>query len=188
MTQHLTHIHSADWTRFDLSFLPQTNLCIASLAQRLPVLDASLAEDRIRRALETIWPMDPRNEPTMLHGDYWPGNTLWRDGQLAAVIDWEDACLGDPLADLAISRLDIAWIFGLVAMKAFTLRYSAMRTIDLVQLPIWDLSAALRFIRMAGSNLAEWAAFYVSYDRYDITEQTFRSAFEEFVARASAEV
>ncbi len=31
---------------------------------------------------------------------------LWKDGQLVAVIDWEDAPLGDPLADVANSRLE----------------------------------------------------------------------------------
>jgi aminoglycoside phosphotransferase (APT) family kinase protein len=36
---------------------------------------------------------------SLLHGDYWPDNTLWRDGRLVCVIDWEDAALGDPLAD-----------------------------------------------------------------------------------------
>jgi aminoglycoside phosphotransferase (APT) family kinase protein len=47
-----------------------------------------------------------------LHGDYWPGNLLWNDGKLAAVLDWEDAERGDPLADIALARLDICWAFG----------------------------------------------------------------------------
>ena len=29
------------------------------------------------------------NRPVLLHGDFWPGNILWRDGRLVAVIDWE---------------------------------------------------------------------------------------------------
>jgi aminoglycoside phosphotransferase (APT) family kinase protein len=37
----------------------------------------------------------------VLHGDYWPGNVLWRDGRLVGVIGWEEAAFGDPLADLA---------------------------------------------------------------------------------------
>ena len=43
----------------------------------------------------------------LLHGDYWPGNVIWQDGRLVAVIDWEDACLGDPLADLATARVEL---------------------------------------------------------------------------------
>ena len=26
----------------------------------------------------------------LLHGDYWPGNVLWKNGALVGVIDWED--------------------------------------------------------------------------------------------------
>jgi aminoglycoside phosphotransferase (APT) family kinase protein len=32
---------------------------------------------------------------------------LWRDGRIVAVIDWEDAQVGDPLADLANTRLEL---------------------------------------------------------------------------------
>lgn len=45
---------------------------------------------------------------------------MWRDGQLAAVIDWEDAQLGDPLADVANARLEILWAFGIEAMLRFS--------------------------------------------------------------------
>jgi aminoglycoside phosphotransferase (APT) family kinase protein len=59
----------------------------------------------------------------LLHGDYWPGNVLWHDGKIVAVIDWEDARLGDPLIDLAMSRLDLVWICGIYAMHMFTEQY-----------------------------------------------------------------
>jgi aminoglycoside phosphotransferase (APT) family kinase protein len=35
-----------------------------------------------------------------LHGDLMPGNLLVRDGRLAAVIDCETVCIGDPAVDL----------------------------------------------------------------------------------------
>ncbi|MGY0231819.1 phosphotransferase family protein [Longispora urticae] len=38
--------------------------------------------------------------PVVLHGDFWHGNLVARDGRLAAVVDWEDARLGDRAADL----------------------------------------------------------------------------------------
>ena len=107
---------------------------------------------------EFAWPFSQINAPVLLHGDYWPGNILWRDEQLAAVIDWEDARLGDPLIDLAISRLDLLWIFGSEAMNSFTQDYLTGMAIDTRDLPYWDLCAALRLVRLAGANLAEWAA------------------------------
>ncbi|HRD46427.1 MAG TPA: aldehyde dehydrogenase family protein, partial [Caulobacter sp.] len=42
-------------------------------------------EDRIRAALESVWPLPPINPPALLHGDYWPGNVLWHDDRIAAV-------------------------------------------------------------------------------------------------------
>jgi aminoglycoside phosphotransferase (APT) family kinase protein len=41
---------------------------------------------------------------------------LWRDGRIVAVIDWEEAAFGDPMADLANSWLEIVWHFGTAAM------------------------------------------------------------------------
>lgn len=36
----------------------------------------------------------------IVHGDYRPGNFMHKDGQVAAIFDWELCTLGDPLADV----------------------------------------------------------------------------------------
>jgi aminoglycoside 2''-phosphotransferase len=43
-----------------------------------------------------------RYRPVLIHGDLWPSHILWspRSHRPVAVIDWEDARLGDPAADL----------------------------------------------------------------------------------------
>jgi aminoglycoside phosphotransferase (APT) family kinase protein len=119
---------------------------------------------------------------TLLHGDFWPGNVLWRDGKLVAVVDWEDAVLGNPLSDLAISRLDTLLIFGREAMQAFTESYQAASPLDFSSLPYWDMRAAERAV----PHLAEWAAGYPALGRPDITAQTMRDAHGWFVAQAQA--
>lgn len=83
-------------------------------------------------------------KPVMLHGDYWPGNILWQEGGLAAVIDWENAVIGEPLADLANSRLEVLWAFGLDALQAFTRSYQEVREIETACLSYWDLWAVLK--------------------------------------------
>jgi aminoglycoside phosphotransferase (APT) family kinase protein len=109
------------------------------------VLDESLSEGRIRAALGHAWPPPRRNKPVILHGDFWPGNTLWRDGELAAVIDWDHAGLGDPLVDLANGRLEIHMLHGAQAALAYTEHYRSLTpTLDDADLPYWDLFAALR--------------------------------------------
>ncbi|MDQ6418865.1 phosphotransferase [Paenibacillus sp. LHD-117] len=145
--------------RIDASSLPQGQLASQSdrvagkLADKPAKLDESLDECLIRHVLEAAWPLVEANHDAILHGDYWPGNTLWRDGAIAAVIDWEDAATGDPLSDVANARLEILWAYGEDASKAFTARYQElMSTLSYVNLPYWDLTAALR----PASRLSEW--------------------------------
>ena len=45
---------------------------------------------------------------SIVHGDYRIDNVLFDDGRLAAVLDWELATLGDPLADF--SYLAMQWV------------------------------------------------------------------------------
>ena len=57
--------------------------------------------------------------PTLLHGDFWPENIIWQGDKITAVLDWEDAAIGDPLSDVACTCLELRYIFGKPAMRAF---------------------------------------------------------------------
>jgi aminoglycoside phosphotransferase (APT) family kinase protein len=151
---HLSRIHQVDCSKLDVSFLPaQEQICAEILRNRSTNADELVDEARVREALEAVWPIPQRNPSVLLHGDFWPGNILWQDAQLVAIIDWEDARRGDPLADVANSRLEILWAFGIDAMHRFTHYYQSMTNIDFTNLPYWDLFAALR----SASQFAEWA-------------------------------
>ena len=50
---------------------------------------------------------------SLVHGDFWPANTLWLRGELTGVVDWVYACRGDAGFDVASCRLDLALLFGL---------------------------------------------------------------------------
>lgn len=174
LATHLSRIHAVDCSNLDLSFLPeQEKIYAGRLRERPAKVDEALSEGRIRDTLEAAWPLPQRNKPVLLHGDFWPGNILWKDGQLVAVIDWEDAQLGDPLADLANSRLEIVWAFGIEAMHSFTHDYASLTTIDFTDLPYWDLCAALRH----ASKSAEWAT-------YEMDEETMRQGYSLFITQA----
>jgi aminoglycoside phosphotransferase (APT) family kinase protein len=164
----LAAIHRIDRSSADVSFLPE----VVALPSARPSMD----DPRARDVLEAALPLSPRNPPMLLHGDFWPGNTLWRDDRLVAVIDWEDAAIGDPLADVANARLELLWALGIEAMDEFTRRYESSATaVDFSDLPYWDLWADLR---LAG-HMAEWGLD-------DVTEQRMRAAHEAFVAQALA--
>jgi aminoglycoside phosphotransferase (APT) family kinase protein len=178
LATQLSRIHTVDCSKLDVSFLPQQEkICTEKLKERPAKVDESLDEGHIRDALESVWPLPHRNKSVLLHGDFWPGNIIWKDGQLVAVIDWEDARLGDPLADVANSRLEILWAFGIDAMHSFTYHYQSMTPIDFTNLPYWDLCAALR----PDSKIAEWAADA-------ITEKTMREGHRLFITQAFAKL
>jgi len=91
----------------------------------------------------------------LLHGDFWPGNVLWRNGELAAVLDWEDAVLGDPLSDLACARVELARMTDDATAERFTRAYGRRCAIDENRLRWWDVfvsTAALQY--MDGWGLA----------------------------------
>ena len=174
LTTQLARIHALDCSKLDVSFLPkQAQRFSKKVSERPTNLDESLDEGRIRDVLEAVGPLSQQNTAVLLHGDFWPGNILWKDGRLIAVIDWEDAALGDPLADIANTRLEILWAFGIDAMHSFTQHYQSMTNIDFTNLPVWDLFAALR----PASKLSEWAAD-------DIAEKRMRERHRLFVTQA----
>ena len=166
----LAEIHRVDYG--EVSFLRERVDIGAEVPARRP--DEPSEWRRIRDVIDSALPLPRRNRSVLLHGDFWPGNTLWKDGRLVAVIDWEDAAIGDPLADVANARLELLWALGIDAMKAFTRRYASIATaVDFTDLPYWDLWADLR---LAGRT-SEWGLD-------EITEKAMRAGHEAFVAHA----
>jgi aminoglycoside phosphotransferase (APT) family kinase protein len=82
------------------------------------------------------------DRPCLLHADYWPGNVLWQGEKIAAVLDWEDACVGDPLVDVACMRAELYRLIDAASAVRFTDAYAARRQIDRSRLLWWDLFMA----------------------------------------------
>ena len=64
---------------------------------------SGLDDPRIHELHDWLSTSIPEQGPArVVHGDYGPHNSLFaRDGELTAVLDWEIATLGEPIADLA---------------------------------------------------------------------------------------
>ena len=185
LANQLAAIHQIENAQKHFAFLPTIRgSCIELTQQTGNGRNLIMQEEIIRQKLVAASPIKQINENVLLHGDFWPGNSLWQNGQLVAVIDWEDAYLGDPLRDLAISRLDIVWIFGIEAMHQFTQQYQAQMDLNYTNLPYWDLGAALRLIRIAGDNLENWVAFFPPFGRDDITVESLLGDYGYYVAQA----
>lgn len=168
----LAQIHRVGRAHVDLAFLADLG---KGFGERPAHLDDSLQEGPIRDRLENLWPLPQTNPSVLLHGDFWPGNLLWRKGRLAAVIDWEDAAVGDPLADVSNGRLELLWAFGAEAMTHFTEHYRGSTTLDWTNLAYWDLCAALRPV----GKLGAWGLAAA-------VEKTLREKHHWFVTQAFA--
>ena len=131
----LSAIHALE---LELPFLPR-------LEDRLLADMNAPGAGRIQAGLRAAYARLSMNAPTLLHGDFWLGNLLWQGETLAGIIDWEDAMLGDPLADLGKSRLEMLWTLGPMAMARYTAAYLALNPgLDAGALPFWDLWGASR--------------------------------------------
>ncbi len=182
MAAALTHVHWHGQAGNGLDFLPEiTGPARAHLDGLGDRLHAGSDEARWLAALDGRFPPPELNEPTLLHGDFWPGNVIWH-GFSSTIIDWEEAAWGDPLADLAISRLDLLWMLGPEAMEAFTAHYVKLNEVDITHLPEWDLSAALR----PYGALETWAAAWPDHGRPVITAATMAAGLTWFAAQALA--
>ena len=181
----LAAIHGVDPHAAGLAFLPSQADSMAAMLRELPAeAGASLSLRRVSDALRAAWPLPSRNRPALLHGDFWPGNVLWKHCEVAAVIDWEDAKIGDPLSDLANARLELLWAFGWDAMSGFTRMYMDSARVDDTGLLYWDLCAALAAASNFGGIAGGWAPAPVPGRAAD--ESELRERHRQFVDDAFA--
>jgi len=79
----------------------------------------------------------------LVHGDLWHGNTLWDDGRLTAVLDWDCAGVGPAGIDLGSLRCDAAWCHGVEAAGHVLRGWEAEAGRPASDVPYWDAVAAL---------------------------------------------
>lgn len=107
---------------------------------------------RLRKTIARLGPQPMAGEACLLHGDYWPANIVWNDERIAAVIDWEDAALGDPLSDVACAQLELRYVFGPWGAGRFAEAYAKHAPIDPVRLAWWQA-----YVAAAGTrSMSEW--------------------------------
>ena len=80
--------------------------------------------------------------PRLLHGDFWPGNLLFANNRIAAVLDWEDAAIGDPLSDVACTCLELRYIYGEAGMERFRKAYLRYENVETDRLALWLIYVA----------------------------------------------
>ena len=103
--RHLASLHTLDIAKYGLDFLP---FPMEGAAKREVLewedlfarrsLDADPVVTEAFLWLHANLPAEPRI--SLVHGEYRPGNFLFDDDKITAILDWEYAHLGDPHEDL----------------------------------------------------------------------------------------
>lgn len=96
--------------------------------------------------VRTKVPVLLRGELTLVHGDYHPGNLLWRDGRVVGIVDWEDLARSRALEDVGLGRVDALLTHGRRWTDRLRHGYEVAigGPVDDAELAVWDLVAAIR--------------------------------------------
>ncbi|MBI4304810.1 MAG: aminoglycoside phosphotransferase family protein, partial [Chloroflexi bacterium] len=132
-------------------------------------------------ALQRLRPQaPPATRKAILHGDFWPGNTLWLRGRLTGVVDWENPWIGNPAMDVSYCRQDLAILFDVEVADRFLSRYerTAGRRID--DCVFWDLIAVTRAL----PEIEHWLLGYHDLGRSDISPALMRERHRAFMDQA----
>jgi len=95
------------------------------------------------RAIEVLETPRRPTERSFIHRDYHPGNVLWRRDEVSGIVDWVNASVGSPWADVGHCRVNLADRFGQAASDRFLHLYRAASGRSDEYHPYWDIAAAI---------------------------------------------
>ena len=135
--------------------------------------------DTIYGAIRELRPHIRKVPPVLLHMDYWPGNVLWLDGCVSAVLDWDAAAYGDPALDVGYFRMNM-YLRGIKEAADPFLRYYEAASGPVRNLGFWELACAARPL----PDPAAWIPASRQMGDLSATDNRASSDYYEFVADA----
>ena len=143
----LAKIHSVPWNATAKDFLLACDPNLLWFLRSGVVPDYMKAHPDGTLAWEAVRDLLPHREPVpaaFIHTDYYPGNLLWDQGRITAVLDWEEASFGDPGADVAYCRMDMFLTGMHQAADEFLRIYETETGRPVANLGFWEFAAAAR--------------------------------------------
>ncbi len=177
LAEAVASIHSVPLTRADYEVIevarPGSNDDGRTVPDALArhELGEALWETILRRRSELV-----EEEDCFLHADFWPGNTLWSDGRLVAVVDWEQPAIGDPALDIAYAASDMRYVGLDQAAGHFVRSYRQRSGRSLPNLEYW---AAISLARPM-PDIGVWHPSFVAFG-HDVTLDQLRHRHAELI-------
>lgn len=131
--------------------------------------------------LKGIWPSVDKSGDQLIHADYWPGNTLWKNGQLVAIVDWEEPRIGEPTWDIAVAVQDAA-IFGMDIEATVLEHHEKVSDRPLRDYEFWRMYVALSEMPDPG----QWVDGYRGLGGGNITADEVRANLTDTIEKMLA--
>ena len=181
----LAQIHSIKVEDQDLEVFPEgAGEDVQRMAEHPElVLEHPLGEDLLRRRV-MLGGRRIESDPVFSHTDFWPGNIMWRDDVLQAVVDWESPARGDREMDVAYCALDIRYLKMDRVADRFIQAYREKTGEALPNLAHWEAIALCRPM----PDIAVWVPAWVAMGR-NITDvgarEVHTTVIESFLDRTA---
>jgi aminoglycoside phosphotransferase (APT) family kinase protein len=158
----IARIHQIDLASFDNAGIPSANPDASPVQHEIDKFEAMISDDirhkitgTLADAVQYIHENAPKDGPRRLcWGDCRPGNIIWHDLKPNAVIDWEMASIGDPLADVAWRfwidyvnsvGLGIERLSGLPAIEELYASWHELTGLPTTHSDFYDLFCVVRY-------------------------------------------
>ena len=148
------------------------------------LLGPALAGRVVAAITDHIARADRGGAPILNHGDFHPGNLLWRRGRRSGVVDWSHARLGPRWWELAYFRMELGVLTDRRHVARMLRRYEAATGLPSGDQPVWDLVCLYNGHRWG----AYWLAGYREQGRRDLTLATMRRRLDRLARRALADL
>lgn len=177
-------VHAITPSRFDLSGL--TEFGRDGMRQRIEQWRETVQTDLLAAEVYLVLGENLDRvalyEPTLIHDDYWPGNTVWFRARIAGIIDWSSAKLGDRRADVAQCRADLVISHGTEVAELFRAEYERLVGSSLTNLWYFDLFRGLDALLQH----EQWLEGYHDLGLRHLAAKDVEGRLREFLRRAVA--
>ncbi|HLF77390.1 MAG TPA: phosphotransferase [Dehalococcoidia bacterium] len=183
LARGLTAVHAVAPDRYDLSWLEpldRQTILHGLEKRRVQATAGPLALQVIDEADRRLQNLDLSN--VLIHADFHPGNTVFARTRLSGIVDWPEACLGDPAYDVAQCRLDLVISHGTEVADAFRDAYEKTSGNKLGNLDFFDLERGL----LALVHYRRWLDGYHDAGLTHITAQAAGARLRLFLRSALA--
>lgn len=128
-------------------------------ARRLERPKWSGVEGDWMRAFYIVAAGGPPADYRLIHRDYHPGNVLWQDGKVSAVVDWVNACRGPAGVDVGHCRVNLVQLYGTRVANEFLSAYERHAGPAFSYDPYWDLISLTDILDGSPAVYQGWQAF-----------------------------